>query len=350
MRRRPVHLALALLAASVLGCSGPNPDAADLAAPTDLATSADLAADLVAPPDLVAVDLAVPNALVEHIVKPAETDPAIDNWLEDHYAYRDFRVPAQGALVVYLAGASGTPSGTVAMLKELASYGFPVVGLRYCNDYAIVDICNADPDPDCHGKLRLEALDGQDHHPAISVSLPNGIDNRLPRLLAYLQRRWPGEGWGAYLDGERARWGKIIVAGISHGASAAGRIGKARPVARAVMLSGPYDSKAGVPAAWTSSTPAATAPAGFFGFSHTQDTQSPQHLKDFVSLGLGALGAVQPVDAAKAPYNQSHQLTTSVMAKDAATAHSSTQAGGASPKAADGTPAYRPVWRYLFGL
>lgn len=39
-------------------------------------------------------------------------------------------------LVLYLAGASGVPQGTVPLLKEIASYGFHAIGIRYVNDYS----------------------------------------------------------------------------------------------------------------------------------------------------------------------------------------------------------------------
>jgi hypothetical protein len=95
----------------------PTADAAfDLAAPLDRSAPLDRAP----PPDLASLPDLAGGKLIEHIVAPAATDPDIDNWLDDHYAYLDTRVVTRPELVVFLAGAGGTPKGTVAMLKEIA--------------------------------------------------------------------------------------------------------------------------------------------------------------------------------------------------------------------------------------
>ena len=334
-----------------------NPATTDTGSALDGGATADLTnpADLAAPPDFAApADLATtpdlfPGHLIEHIVAPKDTDPRIDNWLDNHYAYLDTRAPVRPQLVVHLAGASGTPQGTTAMLQEEASYGFHVIGLRYCNDYLIVNICNADTDPDCHGKLRLEAFDGMDHSPHIMVTTPNGIESRLAKLLAYLDMKFPGEGWGAFLDGGGAPlWPWIIVSGHSHGASAAGRISKVRPLAGAAMLSGPYDSKNGVPALWTTEQPM-TPDDRVFGFTHTLESQHSQHLTDWKSLGLDSLGMVATVDGKASPWGGTHEFQTAIPPPMNVDPHGMTTAGGVSPKM-NGVYSYRPVWRRMLGL
>src|SRR2546421_666055 len=109
----------------------------------------------------------------------------------------------------------------------------------------------ADPDEDCHGKVRLEAFEGRDHSPHIEVSRPNSAEERVLRMLIALGRAYPGEGWGAFVDGALPRWPDIVVSGHSHGASSAALIGKVRRVDRVVMLSGPFDNRAGAAAPWT---------------------------------------------------------------------------------------------------
>src|SRR5205814_1029338 len=124
---------------------------------------------------------------------------------------------------------------------------------------------------------------------------------RVARMLAFLGRAYPGEGWDKFLDGALPRWPGIVVAGHSHGASSAALIGTVRKVERVVMLSGPFDNSAGAPAAWTRRQPA-TARDGFFALSHAREPQHEGHLKDWDALGLPALGPIVQVEGGAPPY------------------------------------------------
>ncbi len=347
------------MAAAILGCSdGSDAPAADpVQVPgEDASVTSDAGTEpaLDAAPDPSGEDTgapafdagpldAGPARLIEHVATPKDADPTVTTYNEKEYAYRDTRVPAKNKLVLYLAGASGVPQGTVPMLKEVASYGFHTIGIRYVNDYLIVDICAQDADPNCHGKLRLEALDGVDHSSHIQVPPQNAIEVRLAKLLVMLAAKFPAESWSQYLEtgGALPKWSSIIVSGVSHGASASGRIGKVRATAGVVMLSGPYDNKAGNPAAWESEAPM-TPVAKTFGFAHSADSQYSQDLENFAAMGLP--GAATTVDVGAAPFGGSHRLTTS----RAGGGHRSTIAGGGTP-AAGGIPIYRPVWQLMFG-
>jgi hypothetical protein len=289
--------------------------------------------------------------LVELSVRPEVADPRADRYLEDQYAYLDTRVPSVGRLVVYLAGANGKPAGVRTMMQELASYGFHVLSPHYANDYGITRVCSPDrePDEDCHGKVRLEAFEGKDHSPHIDVSRPNSAEERVARLLAHLARAHPAGDWGSFLDGAAPRWRDIVIAGHSHGASSAGLISKVRRVRRAVMLSGPFDNRKGQPAAWTG-RPSLTPVEDVYGFSHRNEDQHAGHLKDWEAMGLGVLGGVIVVEDASAPYGGSRQLVTALAPEGNGNPHGTTAAGRASPRNADASYRFRPVWKYLFGI
>jgi hypothetical protein len=286
------------------------------------------------------------TALVEHVVKPEQADPAADRWLADQYAYTDRGAASAGKLVVYLIGANGRPAGGRTMMKELAALGFHVIAPMYANDYSMHDLCEpADADDDCHGKARLEAFEGRDHSPHLVVTRANSIEERVAKLLAFLDHAFPGEGWGAFLDGSGPRWPAIIVAGHSHGASSAGLIGKVRQVNRVVMLSGPYDNRARAPAAWTR-RPSATPTDRVYALSHANEPQHQGHLADWAAMGLDTLGAITDVDHATPPYGGSHRLVTALPGRNP---HGVTAAGGSSPAGPDGRYQLTPAWRYLFG-
>jgi hypothetical protein len=287
-----------------------------------------------------------PAALIEHLVRPQDADPAADRWIADQYAALDAGAARAGKLVVYLVGANSKPSSGRPMMALLAAWGFHVIAPAYANDYPMRDLCErADPDQDCHGKARLEAFEGRDHSPHIAVSRPNSTEERVARMLAYLDWHFPREGWGAFLQGGAPRWPAIIVAGHSHGASSAALIGKVRRVNRVVMLSGPFDNRSGAAALWTRREPA-TPNDRVYGLSHAGEPQHQGHLTNWAAMGLPALGAVVQVDGGAPPYGGSHQLVTALPGKSP---HGVTAAGPASPTRPDGGYLLEPAWAALFG-
>jgi hypothetical protein len=248
--------------------------------------------------------------LIEHVVRPEAADPEADKWLQDQYALLDPGAPAAPQLVVYLVGANNKPVAGRAMMIELARMGFHVLAPMYADDYDIRGLCAPDKDPDdnCHANLRLEAFEGIDHSPHIEVKPANSIERRVARLLVSLHAAHPAEGWGGYLHGDRPAWDRIIIAGHSHGASSAGLIGKIRKVDRVVMLSGPFDNRAGAPAPWTRLTPA-TPIDRYFVFSHAHEEQYPQHVKAWETLAPGPL---YTVDGAAPPYAPAHRVVSTL--------------------------------------
>lgn len=282
-----------------------------------------------------------PARLITHVFKPSAADARVTTFDDDQYAYLDTRAPLTLKLVLWLAGAGGAPAGDVTRLRDSAGYGFHAVAVRYVNNYAINgatpgDVCANDPDADCHGKVRLEALDGQDHSPKIAVPPQNAIEVRLGKMLQYLAAQHPGEGWESYVDAAGLpRWEKVIVAGTSHGASAAGRISKVRNLAGAVMSAGPFDHKGGQPAGWTSA-PSLTPVNKIWGLSHSADSQYDQHLADWAAMNVP--GAVTFVDGKPPNWGGSHRLTTA----RAGGGHGST-----SGMTGDGYPT---VWKTILGV
>ncbi len=282
---------------------------------------------------------------------PAELDPAADKYLAPQYAYFDAKAPRARFLVVYLIGANNKPERGRTMGAWLGSMGFPVVVPGYANDYDIRALCMPPdtPDPDCHGKLRREALEGKDLSPHIAITPANSLETRIVRMIEAMAKRQPTVGWERYLAGDRPRWESIIVSGHSHGASTSGLIGKLRKVERVVMLSGPFDNRAGEPAAWTK-LPSATPADRFWGFSHTQEEQYGGHIKNWSAMGLAALGPVVVVDDAGPPFGGSHQLVTSLPAANGGNPHGTTSAAKASPQLPDGRYRFEAVWRHVYGL
>ena len=279
------------------------------------------------------VDVSDPQ-LYELEFTPDEADPAATLKLAVEQAQLDTNATPIGQLVVYLHGA-GAPAlcGGQEHGRVLAAMGFHVVQPCYVSDYGVGN-CGDDI-----GGCRLEAFEGVDHHPFIDIGPPDSIEVRVVRMLEHLQALHPGGDWQYFVQDGLPRWDRIVVSGISHGASSSGVVGMNRAVERVVMLSGPLDTDQ----AWLTGVPV-TPIDRFWGFTHTGDEQHDGHLQAFDDLGLLGMPAV--VDGAPAPWGDSHRLVTSAPTGDG---HGSTQAGGSSPTDGDAW-VFEPVWRVMYGV
>lgn len=279
------------------------------------------------------VDLSEPM-LHEFEFGPQDADPEATEALGIELAELDTTVTPLGKLVVYLHGA-GQPGtcGSKAHGRVLAAMGYHVVQPCYRSDYGVGN-CGDDI-----GGCRLEAFEGVDHHDFIDITPPNSIETRVVKALELLQAQHPGGDWQYFIADGQPRWSKIVVSGISHGASSSGLIAKVRHVDRAVMLSGPLDSNQAW-LSWDSMTPIER----YYAFTHTGDEQHDGHLGSFAAMGL--LGEPAVVDGAQPPYGDSHRLVSSAPTNDG---HGSTQAGGASPKDGDAY-VFQPVWDTMYGV
>ena len=263
----------------------------------------------------------------------AEADAQAKQALGKELAHLDTRVKPRGELVVYLHGAGDPPAtcGSGEHGKMLAGLGFHVLGPCYLANYGIQN-CGDDIEG-----CRLEAFDGTDHHPFVTIAPADSIEQRIVKGLAHAQSKNPAGDWTYFLDGGKPRWSRIVISGISHGASTAAVIGKHRSVRRVVSLSGPLDSGQ----AWLTA-PSLTPLDRFFALSHTADDQHPGHLKSFEALGLP--GKPTSIDSMDPPYGESHRLITSAPTGNG---HVSTQAGSSSPKEG-GAYLFLPAWTYLY--
>jgi hypothetical protein len=328
----------AVVAIVLAACSGTfsSPESAgDPAGSSDAAPAAD-AAGMSGDED------AAPVGLIEHVVLPADTDPRITRYLDPHYAYLDTRVAPRGRLVVLLGGVNGNPEGLRLFLLEAAALGHHAIGLEYANDFDMLTLCANSRS--CYGSIRHEELDGQGANSPVTLAEQDTIESRLVRLLQHLEGEAPKEEWIGFLDGDRPRWSKIAIAGISHGASTAGVIGLLRPCERVIMFSGPFDNVGGQPAFWLTATPQTPA-SRWLAFSHTADEQYAQHAVNWQARGL--FGVPTSIDDAAPPFDGSHRLTTSAEPAAGGSGHGSTVGDAHTPLADDGTPAFAPVWRHL---
>jgi hypothetical protein len=287
------------------------------------------------------------GALNEYVVAPATTDAAIDNWLDDHYAYRDTRVTARNRLLVHLPGSYGTPVNSRKYLREIAAAGDHVIGLRYPNTWEVTDLCATATDLSCYENVRREIIDGTDRSALVAVNAANSIINRLVKLLVYLHAHFPNEGWGQYLSNGAPNWARIGFSGHSQGAGHAAVIGKHYALDRVLMFAAPGDGNSNGIAPWQDRNHL-TPTGNYYGFNHDRDAWPMKQLV-WTLIGLADYGAPISVDSVASPYSDSHMLHTDALPATGTynDAHGAVITDEKTPLALDGTPLYAPVWRYL---
>jgi hypothetical protein len=298
-----------------------------------------------------------PPTSVEREIVPSVTSDLITGSASPHIAINpSATVPAKGKLFVMLPGTTAVPRTYRYVVRTGPPRGYHAIGLNYPNSDTIVSQCMGSADLECNGKARREVLTGADVSTVVNVDVPNSIIGRLVALLNYLDTTYPSEGWGQFLLNGQPRWELITVAGHSQGAGNAGYLAKLVSLDRVVMFSSPGDPGASPGAAvqWAS-LPNVTPASRQYGFTHVNDTQASyaRVTANWTAIGLGAFGAILSVDGTSAPFNGSHQLSTSAAPNQnpsgpsAAPTHGAPVVDAVTPLDAQGEPLFRPVWIYL---
>lgn len=287
----------------------------------------------------------------ERWVRPQDTDPAIDAFLDPHFVALDTSAAPRDRLLLFLGGSTSVPADYREIVRFAAEQGYHAIGLGYPNVPSVTwEVCRFTQNPECHSEVRTEVLEGIDTSPIIPLNPANSIRNRLVRLLEYLDTADPNEGWGTYLDQGEPDWERIAVAGHSEGAGYAAYIARSYEVARVVLFAGGFDMFLGQVGAYAPWVFDHVTPTGrYWAFVHEQD--NPQaYLGAWDVLGLPEFGEVRNVEAIPPPYLMSRQLRTNLPSTDPNEPnafHRMVIADEYLPRDGDGQPAYLPVWQYL---
>lgn len=285
-------------------------------------------------------------------VRASATDAAITAFDGPHLVYFNRTAKPRNELLIFLPGTNGKPGGTDLFCQTAADLGYHTLALAYPTDVPATSVRNR-PDPKAFENFRLEIIEGRDLSPRIAVDRTDSIENRLIKLLQYLDASDRGGGWGQYLTASGGlKWAKIAVTGHSQGGGHAALIATKHRVARAIMTGAPkdFDRARNAPAAWYGHP--ATPVSGFFTFNHELDRQGcdlAEQLLICKAMGLDKLGGAVSVDTTPPPFRGSRILTTNFKGSptESARAHSSVIGDRGCPKDADGKPIFRPVWEYM---
>ncbi|MFI5387714.1 MAG: BPSS1187 family protein [Fimbriimonadales bacterium] len=285
-------------------------------------------------------------------VRPSETDPAINTFDSPHSIFVDPDAKSRDELLVFLPGTNGKTRNTDSFCDTAAERGYMVINLMYPDSIPAAIVAKS-KDRDDFLDFRLTVIEGKNLSKFVQVDRANSIENRLIKLLQYLDKKRPREHWDRYLTSDRElNWPKIAVSGLSQGAGHAALIATRHKVARAVLFGGPkdFDKATNQPAAWykTPETPLRL----IFTFNHEQDRQGcnfKQQMENCKAMGLDKLGKAVDVDSADPPFKNSHILSTNYPGTPIPSiqAHTSVVGDGSSPKTKDGGRLFKPVWIYM---
>ena len=298
-------------------------------------------------------DATVPSQapLVLHVVAPQATDPAIDRYLDNHYAWLDTTARTNHKLLLFLPGTGLTPAVYQHVQQEAARLGYRVIGLMYPNTPGLAKVCPSDPDPAaCYENSRLEIIDGIDRTPWVDVNPANSIDNRLTKVLQYLARQYPDEEWERFLVHNQPKWSQIAVSGHSQGGGQAAMLAKIRLVARVVLFSAVTDSLRGASVPWVATH--VTPSDRYYGLDHDLDEQYRSIRASWDSLSLASFGPAVAPETSPPPYGLTHMLVTDhhPLRGPGRAAHGAPCTDFNTPLNPDGTPVFRDAWRYMLTM
>jgi hypothetical protein len=246
-------------------------------------------------------------------------------------------------LLVFLPGTGAIPTYYADIVEEAAARGYHGIGLDYPNADTLNSQCQGQT-PDCWAPIHYNTLHGTGPG---TVDVTNSIDNRLAKLLIYLQATYPAEGWGQYLSGTTPVWSSVVISGHSQGGAHAAYIAKeAYLLARACLFSAPYDTNAYGDADWILDSTHATPATSMFAFINTMDNvETPTNdYRMWQEMGMG--NNEVSVDNVSPPYAGSQTLTTSHAPQVAGTdaPHGEPVADRYTPIGPGGVPVHKPVW------
>jgi predicted esterase len=273
--------------------------------------------------------------LVRYRVTPASTDSSIQRYNDPHYIVFERSTTSAAPLLLFMPGTGGKPVRASDFADAAAHQGYRVIGLEYMDEPAVAQICPRNRDPKCSENFRRKRIYGDDVTDVIDDRPSESVVNRLVKLLGFLAREHPTEGWSDYVDNGQPRWNRIAVSGLSQGAGMAAYIAQRSSVARVILFSSPWDNYGPrqTLAPWLERGHGETPTERWFAAYHEKEPTAALIARAYNALGI--------------PRSQVRVFSLDPAAPGAY--HPSGVANGATPRKPDGTPAYLSDWQFLLG-
>ncbi len=262
------------------------------------------------------------------------------------YAYVPRRnADRQNKLFVFIPGTTAGPDDYKLILQVGARAGYHTLGIAYSNTLPIEFYAVGATTDDAVENILEEYLTGANTSSRVNIGLPNGFENRIIKMLQYLNAQYPSEGWGQYInESGQLRWDKISASGHSQGSDHSMYMSRKRNLLRAGLFagSGSFLLPNGSYPSFMQGV-GTTAPEKVFGFAHLRDDVRLWSGVRPTWASLAIPGAPTSVDSSN--YRGANQLTTNI--SGTSSTHSSMVSDSVTPIQSNGVPLFANVWIYM---
>jgi pimeloyl-ACP methyl ester carboxylesterase len=204
-------------------------------------------------------------------IDPDSTGNGIKKIYNGHLATVDDSKKSNHKLLIAIPGTGGTAYAFKHLGDVAAAMGYHAISIDYPNKRNTATL-GGSPDKLVFNKFRQELAFGTPVSDSINIDTANSIVNRITKLVVYMAKTRPSEGWEQFLKNGNIVWDKVVVAGHSQGSGHAAYLGTKFKVHRVIMFSGPQDflTAYDTPAPWLSGQ-SATAAKNYYSLLHTND-------------------------------------------------------------------------------
>lgn len=211
-----------------------------------------------------------------YYISPDSTYPGIEKIHSGHFITVNMHNTSGKKLLISIPGTTGHADVMRSFDSVASLQGYHAISLDYPNNRNTATFINS-TDKEAFNKFRQELDFGTPVSDSVHVDSLNSIVNRVTKLLIYLAKTRPDEGWNNFLDHDKIIWERVTLAGHSQGAGHVSYIGHAFKVHKVIMLSGPQDFLANfdMPAPWLSAV-SKTAYSNFYSLLHENDGYNTQ--------------------------------------------------------------------------
>jgi hypothetical protein len=248
------------------------------------------------------------------------------------------RSSADAPLLLFLPATNEVPENYQRFLGAASSVGYHVLALDYWNrGLSVARTCERNAR--CYSQLQANRFDGSHPSRFSAIAPSDSILARLRHALTHLRTTDHAGGWGRFLDGDRVRWNRIVLAGHSQGGGESAFIAHGHRVQGVLMFGSPVESVDGVTAAWMqhrSVTPADR----YYALDSQHDMYADRIQGSWHALHLPGRPTVI---GTAAPERMSHQLVTDVRLGDPHACHVMFIVDR-GPMGERDTPLFRGVW------